>query len=61
MIDEKQIMYEHLLCKVEAMRNAQIEYFRTRSRDWLGESKRLEKEVDKTIQEIKEAQLKLEL
>lgn len=36
---------------VNKMRNAQREYFRTRSASSLEESKRLEKEVDRAISE----------
>lgn len=32
--------------KVAEMRNAQREYFKTRSVEWLNRSKKLEKEVD---------------
>ena len=38
--------------KVKMMREAQKNYFATRSREWLTESKRLEKEVDKGLLEI---------
>ena len=38
--------------KVKMMREAQKNYFATRSREWLTESKRLEKEVDNDLLEI---------
>lgn len=38
--------------KVKMMREAQKKYFATRSREWLTESKRLEKEVDNDLLEI---------
>ena len=37
---------------VKMMREAQKNYFATRSREWLTESKRLEKEVDNYLFEI---------
>ena len=37
---------------VKMMREAQKNYFATRSREWLTESKRLEKEVDNDLLEI---------
>ena len=38
--------------RVKMMREAQKNYFATRSREWLTESKRLEKEVDNGLLEI---------
>jgi len=38
--------------KVVLMRKAQKEYFATRSKDWLSESKRLEKEIDQEIDRV---------
>jgi hypothetical protein len=38
--------------RVKMMREAQKNYFATRSREWLTESKRLEKEVDNVLLEI---------
>ncbi len=35
--------------KVKEMRNAQKQYFRTRSNQWLMQAKELEKEVDRLI------------
>ncbi|MBQ9446135.1 MAG: hypothetical protein IJU61_06050 [Victivallales bacterium] len=40
---------ENFLKKVEQMRNAQKNYFKTRSLEWLKESKRLEAEVDDLV------------
>lgn len=40
---------ENFLKKVEQMRNAQKNYFKTRSLEWLKESKRLESEVDDLV------------
>lgn len=39
---------------VEDMRNAQKEYFRTRSRDVLEKSKQLERQVDAEIEKAKQ-------
>jgi hypothetical protein len=39
---------------VREMRNAQKEYFKTRSRDLLSKSKQLEKQVDDEIKRAKE-------
>ena len=49
--------------KVVLMRKAQKEYFSTRSKDWLSESKRLEKEIDKEIERVSKLtnQLTIEL
>ena len=41
---------------VEKMRHAQREYFRTRSQDWLRESKALERSVDKMIADFRNPQ-----
>lgn len=41
---------------VREMRNAQKEYFRTRSKDWLNRSKELEREVDAQLQSINNTQ-----
>lgn len=38
---------------VEQMRQAQIDYFRTRDKDCLRESKSLERKVDKQLEEFK--------
>jgi hypothetical protein len=38
--------------KVQAMRNAQKEYFRTRSIDWLKSAKMFESLVDKELNEM---------
>lgn len=43
---------EEFFRKVEKMRNAQINYFKTRSSSYLTESKRLEKEVDAEIERV---------
>ena len=40
---------ENFLKKVEQMRHAQKNYFKTRSLEWLKESKRLEAEVDDLV------------
>lgn len=40
---------ENFIKKVEQMRNAQKNYFKTRSLEWLKESKRLEAEVDDLV------------
>ena len=40
------------IINVKMMREAQRNYFATRSREWLTESKRLEKEVDNGLLEI---------
>ena len=40
--------------EVQKMRNAQKNYFRTRTYAALNESKRLESQIDKTVQEILE-------
>lgn len=37
------------IMKVAEMRNAQREYFKTRTPEWLNRSKKLEKEVDALI------------
>jgi hypothetical protein len=39
--------------KVEAMRNAQKEYFRTRSIDWLKSAKMFEALVDQELKNVK--------
>lgn len=41
---------------VQKMRNSQREYFRTKSGTALEESKRLEREVDKALQKLKDKQ-----
>ena len=38
--------------KVCEMRTAQKQYFATKSRDWLNESKRLEREIDAEIERV---------
>lgn len=38
---------------VEKMRHAQKQYFRTRSKTWLAQSKRLEKQVDDYLAEYR--------
>lgn len=43
---------EEFFRKVEKMRNAQINYFKTHSSSYLTESKRLEKEVDAEIERV---------
>lgn len=45
---------EEFYLLVANMRNAQKEYFRTRSRDLLSKSKQLEKQVDDEIKRAKE-------
>jgi hypothetical protein len=45
---------EEFYALVAKMRHAQKEYFKTRSRDWLTESKQLEKQVDDEIKRAKE-------
>lgn len=42
---------ENFISKVRDMRHAQKQFFKTRSKDWLQESKRLEREVDEYISE----------
>ena len=37
---------------VAAMREAQTEFFRTRNPDWLSESKRLERQVDRELEAV---------
>lgn len=44
---------------VSAMRNAQRQYFSTRSRVWLEKSKELERNVDRAIKDYKDPQGKL--
>lgn len=45
---------EEFYALVANMRNAQKEYFKTRSRDLLSKSKQLEKQVDDEIKRAKE-------
>ena len=45
---------EEFYALVANMRNAQKEYFKTRSRDMLSKSKQLEKQVDDEIKRAKE-------
>lgn len=45
---------EEFYALVAKMRHAQKGYFKTRSRDWLTESKQLEKQVDDEIKRAKE-------
>lgn len=44
---------------VQRMRNAQVEYFRTRSNDALSESKRLERRVDLELKALADKQPRL--
>lgn len=48
---------EQFMELVKKMRSAQKEYFRTRSKDVLLQSKQLEKEVDMMIKEISNERL----
>jgi len=41
---------------IEQMRQAQIDYFRTRDKDCLSKSKSLERKVDKQVEEFKKKQ-----
>lgn len=43
---------DEFLDMVEKMRNGQKQYFKTRSKEDLIESKRLEKEVDRAIEDL---------
>jgi hypothetical protein len=50
---------EQFVLLVEEMRQAQVDYFRTRDKDVLVKSKSLEKKVDKAITEMKSPQQNL--
>ena len=45
----QQIPNKHFVETVRMMREAQVEFFKTRGREVLQESKRLEREVDKML------------
>lgn len=47
---------DRFVSTVSEMRNAQKEYFKTRSPDWLNRSKSLEREVDKMIHDLNDPQ-----
>lgn len=49
--EELQVRYDQLVDKVRRMRGAQREYFKYRAKTDLDLSKRLEREVDKMIQD----------
>jgi hypothetical protein len=51
--------HEQFAKLVAEMRQAQTEYFRTRSTTALEQSKRLERQVDKALQELADKQGKL--
>jgi len=48
-------LLERLAFQVRYMRDAQRDFFATRSQEALRDSRRLEREVDKTLREIDEA------
>jgi hypothetical protein len=52
-MESKEIEYQKFLWLVEQMRINQRDYFKTRSRSALNNSKELEKQVDKALNELK--------
>jgi hypothetical protein len=50
---------DEFIALVRQMREAQRSYFKTRSAEWLSESKRLERKVDEAIKAADDIQPKL--
>ena len=52
----KLMTLENFVECVAAMRNAQRQYFKTRSSDWLEKSKELERNIDRMIADFRDPQ-----